>query len=464
MKKTNLWSCGIVALLAAGIHARADVVPANSPPTRVKPTVILERNSAQGGGRFASDAPAYQGDPKLHDAFRTLHPRLQTMLVSSGRVNVKPEWEMERTLADENTRLCSYTLVQGKIGGDRLGRTEYDIGINLQAWNYKTGEALPELTRTLDLKLFETSAENAFKETVRRLAFITLEALSPVEILEKEGTDVSVNAGGEILRPGDLLLVKKGLRSNPNLILRVVEVELNKSICEIVNKGETENIRVGDRVVLQAPGTGTGTGIVPKDKVVIGIGIPKSLRLTTLKAKQNRIDRNRVNYPVTIETGDYVFDAVYPNARQILHEKIRAQNLGGLQVIAWDGKTPPEDCYELIVSVTSYMETHTRREHRDTITGFIDFGYNPKTGKLAFFRECTLDISVILRDPWTNQIMGDSAIPVKIAIPKPTMPVFVPGMGSMGHHFSWNNLSEQSAREIAREISGLMEKMKNKQP
>ena len=194
----------------------------------------------------------YLGEKHFWDAFQTVYDRLAPALTSSGRVRVLHASKIDETITDERTYICTYKLVQArKTGFKRDGKEEYIVGISMHAWNYGTGESFAPLTRTVDVEAFDRTPENAFKFVVRYLAFIMLEAVAPVTILEKDGTDVSVSAGGEILQKGDILKAKKGLRGGPKL--RVEETDLATSVCVIINKADIPSVEERARVIFPLP-------------------------------------------------------------------------------------------------------------------------------------------------------------------------------------------------------------------
>lgn len=404
-----------------------------------KVTVILEDNLAQQGGKIAENAPPpYNGDIELKNAFATLQTRLQTMLVNSGRVNVKPKSSASRAASDEKTYLCSYTLVQGRIVGQKGMNKEYLIGINLQAWNYLDETPFPQLTRTVDIRISEETPENAFKFVTRYLAFITLESISPVVIVEKDGSVVSVSAGGELLQPGDILRVRKGLKKVA--AIRVTETDALTSICEIT-EGDAE---VGAKCIFQLPAENQGTQAGMKNstnyvpKIEIGkvvVTAPHEGIVTPLEAKAKGSsvgeavklgaglagglfggkDKKNVTAGATgvdaldsktysVESGSVASRSDLANLSTMLTTGIKSKPLG-IIIISNDGPDKVAPDYVLSCDITSYSEAHT--------------GSVIENGVISFSQSATMTVLVSLMNRETNELVGGHAIPVEVTYKHP---------------------------------------------
>lgn len=460
-------------LLATCALAVSTVLSANNQKDvgQGKVTVILEDNLAQQGGKIAENTPPpYQGDPQLKNAFAALQTRLQTMLVSSGRVNVKPKSSASRAATDEKTYLCSYTLVQGQIVGEKGTRKEYLIGINLQAWNYVDEAPLPELTRTVDIRITEDTPENAFKFVTRYLAFITLESISPVVILEKDGANVSVSAGGELLQPGDTLRVRKGLKKVASL--RVTETEALSSICEITD-GATEP---GDKCIFQLPAENqsTQTGMknssdyvpkveigrivvtAPKNNIVMpleakakGTAVGGALKLgsglaggflggkkdksvlATGGATVNTLDPKTYS----VEAGVAANRDDLDNLSTMLTSGIKSRPLG-ITIVSNEGTDKVTPDYLLSCDISSFSESHT--------------GGNLEGNGLSFSQNATMVVNVSLKKIDTNELVGGHAIPVQVAYTRAG--VTCAGTTTMGALVNLTDIANLAADQIAVKI------------
>jgi len=252
--KTLLALCLIAGAL--GAFAEQPKEKAKGQP-KEKPIVILEENIKQNGGKWVANTPhVYEGDPVLKNAFRTVHARLETLLVSSGRVNVKSRMSIDKAATESNVYLCSYELVQGRHVSKPGQKKIFILELNMRAWNYKDDTPLPELTRTLRTQNFYDTPEDAIAFITRYLAFATLEAISPVTITEIEeqktgAVAVAVSAGGELLKKGDKLLVKSGLTGA--IGLTVLETEATRSICIIDSRADAKLVKVGANVLFPEP-------------------------------------------------------------------------------------------------------------------------------------------------------------------------------------------------------------------
>ena len=482
-------------------------------------TVILENNLKQGGKwqeRLQGQNFEYVGDPKLQDAFRTVHPRLTTMLGSSGRVNVKEEREIDKIVTDEDIYLCSYKLVQGKRTGFKRGnREEYIIGINLQAWNYVTGAALPKLMRTVEYKLFEDTEENAFKYVTSHLAFITLGALSPVTVLNKnaKGTIVSVSAGGEILQPGDKLAVVDEFReTKAELCVERSDEDGDKSFCAIV----TGDLLIGDRCVFIFSDDPQITRSQNKkldptvrSKVFIHkMTIPTTFKSTTMRVKlhmeseinpveQRRYDAAKIEYDkklaeweklrifienlriikgailpplppkptpptpprpqqvagyhVSYFTDDIPFARQYPDAPTILLESIKAQDLG-LQVISLDGVPPTQVASEDLLRDCDYELICNIIAYTEKHTGGKQTIFDRGTSSVPFNQEGVLLASLTLKDIKTKMIVGGKTIPMRVVCKCSADLRLNDGNDSTDFLLAWSVLAEEAAKEIAAKV------------
>jgi len=250
--KTSLLALCLIAG-AFGAFAEQPKEKAKEQP-KEKPIVILEENIKQNGGKWVADTPhVYEGDPVLKNAFRTVHARLETLLVNSGRVNVKSRMSIDKTVTDSNVYLCSYELVQGSHVTKPGQKKIFILELNMRAWNYKDDTPLPELTRTLRTQNFYDTPEDAIAFITRYLAFATLEAVAPVTVteIEEQTRAVAVNAGGEFLKKGDKLRVKSGLTGA--IGLTVLETEATRSICIIDGGADVKSVKVGAKVLFPEP-------------------------------------------------------------------------------------------------------------------------------------------------------------------------------------------------------------------
>jgi len=348
----------------------------------------------------------YLGDPYFWDAFQTVYDRLLPMLTSSGRIKVLHASKMDRAITEENVYVCSYKLVQGRrTGFKRDGKEEYIIGISLHTWNYLTGESFPALTRTVDIEAFERTQENAFKYAVRFLAFTMLRELSPVTILEKEGSDVSVSAGGEILQAGDILKVRAGLRAT--IKLRVEETDLSRSICSIVNKAEASSVNVGAHCIFPQPSEEPRWPPTVVIRPVIAAkeipaDIPKSLA-GALKTKDLRL---------------------------------RVISLDGVPMEQVTEADFLRHCdYELVCEITRYQQ------EKETGGTYYDEANKP------YNRESVLFGNVTLRSLKTKEMVGNAAIPVRVVCRR-----FASTGGSAGSVVAWETVAEAAAEEIAKKV------------
>lgn len=437
-------------------------------------TVILEDNlTQQGGKRLAETPPPYVGDPALANAFKTLQVRLQTMLIASGRVDVKPKTAMAQAVAEGNIFLCSYTLVQGKITGVKRGRKqEYLIGINLQAFDYVSEKPLPQLNRTVDLKLFEESTENAFAYVTRYLAFLTLEAVAPVTVLEKDEGVVSVSAGGELLKVGDVLSIRKGLRKGAEV--RVVETDAQQAICEVIS-GDAALVEVGakcrfvlpDNLSSDAQTAKTKSGYVPTVVVKEVKSAVEECAFTTFAVREKETGmqaagrllgaglglggKRKAEGAVALGTGlapkEYEVERVSVKRRRddivdiprLLLAKLKTQDTG-LKMLSFDGMSQQEieaqgrgSDYELTCEIVGYAEEHTNGRFEN--------------GELTFDQKGTLTANVTLVNTETKEVAGGRAFPVT-AVSERTG-VSVHGLESAGSLLAWDGILTECVSQIA---------------
>ena len=284
----------------------------------------------------------YLGEPYFWDSFQSVYDRLVPPLTSSGRVRVLHASQMDQTITDERTYVCTYKLVQGRrTGFKRDGKDEYIVGISMHAWNYGTGETFAPLTRTVDIEAFDRTPELAFKFVVRYLAFIMLEAVAPVTILEKDGADVSVSAGGEILQKGDILMARKGLRST--IALRVEETELSNSICTFVNKGEANSVDVGARVTFPLPSEiprNPPAVVIKMSDITEKVSVPELANLkSSITSKKDMgltiisldgVEMKQVNEEDLLRHCDY--ELVYTITSYVPGDKVATYRVNGEQV------------------------------------------------------------------------------------------------------------------------------------
>lgn len=444
-----------------------------------KVTVILEDNLLQTVGGRNANVPVYEGDPALKNAFSALQVRLQTMLVSSGRVDVKPKSSVDKTLTEDDVYLCNYTLVQGRRTGVTRGKKEeYIIGINLQGWNFKNETPIPELTRTVDLKLFEDSPENAFKYVTRYLAFITLEAVAPVVIeeIDKDENAVSVNVGGEIVQPGDILKVRKGLRST--IEIRVENTELRESVCIVVNPADVDAIKPGAKCAFQLPENLSSDTAQAKNKqgyvptVVIreikqpgcqfeytalqlkaqldetGSAISKVGSLAgAFGRKKTAATANIIggmgakNYSVEPAGVQQRTDFSSAKAPAVLLAKIKSQNMG-LRVLSFDGMTDAQIAqqgrssdYELVCEIIGYKEEHLDGKYVDE--------------KLTFTQRGVLTANVTLRNCESMEAVSGKSIPVTAVC---TRTVTTQAENTAGSLLAWDDVMTEAAAQLAVEV------------
>ena len=440
-----------------------------------KVTVILQDNlTQQGGKRLANTPPPYVGDPALQNAFATLQVRLQTMLIASGRVNVKPTISETQGLTEGNIFLCNYTLVQGKITGIKRGtKQEYILGINLQAWDYVSEKPLPELNRTVDLKLFEESTENAFAYVTRYLAFLTLEAVAPVTVLEMEDTTISVNAGSELLKVGDLLSIRKGLKKGA--VVRVTETEANQSIAEVVD-GDAEMIEVGAKCRFVLPddlSSDTKTakakdGYVPTvvvKEVKESMGESEFVTFV-VKEKETRLQAAGKLTGAALALGgkkkaeagtnlgadallpkEYTVERVTVKRKRadivdipkLLLAKLKAQDTG-LKMLSFDGLTPQQieaqgrsSDFELTCEIIGYAEEHTNGN-------FVN-------DRLTFDQKGTLIANVTLVNTETKEVVGGRAFAVTAVSEQKG--VSIQALDSAGNLLAWDNVLTECVKQIA---------------
>lgn len=449
-------------------------------------TVILQDNlTQQDGSRLANTPPPYEGDPSLKNAFSTLQIRLQTMLVSSGRVDVKPNISETRALVEGGVYLCNYTLVQGKITGVKRGnKKEYILGINLQAWDYVAEKPLPELTRTIDLKLFEESPENAFAFVTRYLAFITLEALAPITVLEKEENIVSVNAGGELLKIGDVLSIRKGLRNKVEV--QVIETDAQQSIAEAID-GDADLIEIGakcrfvlpDNLSSDTKASKAKSGYVP---TVVVKEIKQSLSVcdyTTfvVREKETKLGglgrlagkafsiagenstANGVTKAANVLPKDYTVERVTTRRRpadvvdipKLLLAKLKTQNIG-LKMLSFDGLSQRQieeqgrvSDFELVCEIIGYAEEHSDGK-------FVD-------GELTFNQKGTITANVTLANTETKEVIGGSAFPITATYERSG--VSVHALESAGMLLAWDSVLTECVNQIGLKIRDVSASLKN---
>lgn len=449
-------------------------------------TVILEDNLIQQGGkRLADTPPPYEGDPQLANAFKTVQVRMQTMLVSSGRVDVKPKTAIGKVLTEGNIFLCSYTLVQGKLTDVKRGRKqEYILGINLQAFDYVTEKPLTQLNRTVDLKLFEDSTENALAYVARYLAVITLEALSPVKILEKDGKTVSVNAGGELLKVGDVLSIRKGLKKAADV--RVVETDSTQSICEIVSGDETL-IEIGAkcRFVLPDNLSSDTTSAKAKSAYVPTVVVKEvksaveDCSLSTFVVKEKVTNMNTAGKLLgsafalsgkrkaegLVELGAGVAPKTYEVERvtmkrkradivdipKLLLAKLKTQNTG-LKMLSFDGMSQQEieaqgrsSDYELTCEIIGYAEEHTNGRYEND--------------QLTFDQNGTVTANVTLVNTESKEVVGGHAFPITAVSIRAN--VSVHGLDSAGTLLAWDTILTECVNQISVKIRESAAMVKN---
>ena len=339
-------------------------------------TVILEDNADQ--MRQSEKSLAYRGDPELRDAFRTLQTRLQTMLVSSGRVDVKPKTSINKTLTQEKVYLCSYTLVQGSVLKSRPGKTDgFIIGLNLQAWNYLTETPLPELTKTVDLEIPATTPETAFAYVARYLAFSTLETLSPVTVLERDGNDIRVNAGSELLKKGDVLQIREGMRKKA--IAHVVETERMSAIAELTD-GDLSLVKAGSQCHFVPWEPGPPPNKVPTvniEKVKVAAA---SATVNTYNVQWKQFG-GRINRMYNLVRTEQAIDlSGLPDKL-----KLQLQTVGQEAGVQWLATNPSQDPeavdYVLDCVISGFSEEHTSGRVTDSGTLF----FNQKTSLTVHF-------------------------------------------------------------------------------
>ncbi|HNX33296.1 MAG TPA: hypothetical protein PKM57_01625 [Kiritimatiellia bacterium] len=362
-----------------------------------KVTVVLEDNVDQ--MRLSAGSLAYRGDPELRDAFRTLQARLQTMLVSSGRVDVKPKNAFNKARTQEKVYLCSYTLVQGSVKKFQTGKPEcYIIGLNLQAWNYLTETALPELTRTVDLRVPATTPENAFAYVVRYLAFITLEELSPVTVLKRDGNDIYVNAGSELLKKGDVLQIRgEGFREHASA--RVIGTERMSAVAELTD-GDLSLVKAGAVCRFVLPDVVAEAGLAdagPRNKV-------PTVKISEVKTTVDSATVKTYNVQTTQYRGraSKMYKAV-PAEQTVdlsgLPDKLRLQlrTVGqgtGLKLLALNPSQEQEEAvdYALACVISGYSEWHTA-------------GRTTDSGILAFQQKAALNVYFELKETKTGTVV-----------------------------------------------------------
>ena len=386
----NFFCIVIVAALA---------VSDNNAAAAEKVTVVLEDNVDQ--MQLSAGSVAYRGDPELRDAFRTLQTRLQTMLVSSGRVDVKPKTAVNKAHTQDKVYLCSYTLVQGSVKRFQTGKPEcYIVGLNLQAWNYLTETALPELTRTVDLRVPATTPENAFAYVVRYLAFITLEELSPVTVLKRDGNDIYVNAGSELLKKGDVLQIRgEGFREHASA--RVIGTERMSAVAELID-GNLSLVKVGAAcrfvlpdVVEEAGSSAAG----PRNKV-------PTMKISAVKATAASITVNTFSVQTMGFRGraGKMYKAV-PAKENIVIDlsglpdklslQLRTMGQGtGLKLLALNPSLEQEESadYALACVINGYSERHTAGRTNDS-------------GILAFQQNAELTVYFELKETKTGTVV-----------------------------------------------------------
>ncbi len=473
-----------IAICAAFVVALGFGVWADDAGKRV--TVILQDNlTQQGGKRLASAPPPYEGDAVLKNAFATLQVRLQTMLVSSGRVDVKPTVAETKGLTEGGIFLCNYTLVQGRATGVKRGiKQEYILGINLQAWDYVTEKPLPELTRTVDLKLFEDTPENAFAFVTRYLAFLTLEAIAPVTVLEREDNTVSVSAGGELLKVGDLLSIRKGLKKGASV--RVVETDAQQSIGEVIG-GDPALVEVGskcrfvlpdnlnsDTKAAQAKG-GYVPSVVVKE---VKASVPESeFQTYAVREKATALGgvsrlaggvlglAGKSNAAAGVAVGanaipkDYTVERVTVKRKRadvvdipnLLLAKLKTQNTG-LKLLSFDGLSQKQieeqgrgSDFELTCEIVGYAEEHTNGK-------FVN-------GELSFDQKGTLTANVTLVNTETKEVVGGRAFPVTAVCER--VGVSVHALDSAGSLLSWDEVLTECVKQVADKIRESSTTLKN---
>jgi hypothetical protein len=358
-------------------------------------TVLLEDNVDQ--IRQSAESLAYRGDPELHDAFRTLQTRLQTMLVSSGRVDVKPKTSIGKTLTRGKVYLCSYTLVQGNVLRFRSGKTGgYIIGVNLQAWNYLTETALPELTRTVELRVPATTPETALAYVARYLAFVTLETLSPVTVLERDGNDIRVDAGDELLKKGDVLQIREGLRKKA--FARVVETERKSVVAELTD-GDLSLVQVGAQCrfvlpeIVEEPGMPDAGPKVPTVKIA-------EVRVAAMSANVSTYNVQAVKFRGRAGQMYRVVQAVQTIDLSGLPEKLSLQlrTAGpqgtGVRLLAMTPTQEQDEVvdYVLECAVSGYNESHTS-------------GQATESGMLLFHQKAALTVHFEMKETLTGTVM-----------------------------------------------------------
>jgi len=363
-------------------------------------TVVLEDNVDQ--IRLSAESLAYRGDPELHDAFRTLQTRLQTMLISSGRVDVKPKSSIDKALTQGKVYLCSYTLVQGNVLRFRSGKNGgYVIGVNLQAWNYLTETALPELTRTVELRTPATTPETALAYVARYLAFITLETISPVTVLERNDNDIRVDAGDELLKKGDVLQIREGLRKKA--FARVVETERGSVIAELTD-GDLSLVKVGAQCrfvlpeIVEEPGMPDSRPKEPVVKIAEVRVAAMSANINTYNVQAIKI-RGRIGQMYRVVPAVQAVDLSGLPAKLNLQLRSAVPQGTGVRLLAMTPTQEQDEVvdYELECAIGDYNEWHTS-------------GQATESGTLLFHQKAALAVHFEMKETATGTVMvsGDA--------------------------------------------------------
>ena len=465
----------------------------NSFAQQTKPIVIVEKNMVQSSGQWVrGTANEYQGDKELLNAFQTVQVRLARLLDNSGRVKVRPFPSAADSFVEDNVYLCSYDLLQGRQTGRKRGMLkEYIVEIGMMAWNYKDSTSLSELSRSRRVQDYFESPEDAIEFVVRYLALTTLETISPITITEKEDTAIAVNAGGELLKNGDKLQVRKGLTGK--VLVTVDVTEGTRSIC-VVDPSDVDNVAVGAKVIYRLPedeykvAEGNTTVVIRPVKM----NLPPAYTISVFRVVVD--DTPIASAPVAnspganINLGLDIARAVAPGqiarfiptvipgqappprhntpprplrhvtvndtsqsgkfTSGVLVAKIKTQDLG-LAVLDFDGVSYAEDRqsdYELICEINGYAESHEN--------GSIS------NGMLTFDQKGVLSATVTLRNCKTLNVVGGKVIPITAVCVRQGSISALAGTSSASSLLAWDEVCTAVAVEVAKEIRSIAASIK----